>query len=88
MEAAIAKRSGGATPRGGSPSPKSNICSNFAKNGYCYYAFDCNFVHPGQEDQQKQHKEQKAKAAKAKAAAAGGEKGKGTPSQPKGKGQM
>ena len=81
MEEAIAKRAaaGGATPRSGSPAPGGKMCTSFAKNGCCYYAFDCNFVHPGHEEAQKRHKELKAKAAKAKAAAAGGENPKGAP---------
>ena len=90
MEEAIAKRGGGGTPRAPSPAPKGGVCTAFAKNGFCYSAFECNYVHPGQEHMQKSHKEQKAAAAKAKAkaAAAGGEKATGTPPQPKAKGQV
>ena len=90
MEEAIAKRAaakGGATPRSSSPAPGGKMCTSFAKNGYCYYAFDCNYVHPGHEEAQKRHKELKAKAAKQKAAAAGGEAPKGAAPKAKGKGE-
>ena len=87
MEEALAKRSGGGTPRGGSPAPAGKLCTSFAKNGCCYYAYDCNFVHPGHEELQKQHKDLKAKAAKVKAATAGADGAKGAPPKAKAKGQ-